>query len=260
MLREDYGNVYNLEEVYDLEDNYWWFKAKRDLLFKTVKKLTKNLGTDVHLLDGGCGSGANLKAIQDLLPAIGIEKYEDGLKLCKRRNLNNLLSAELEHLPFKHGTFDIVLAMDVLEHVEDDLEVLKEISRVSKENSILIVHVPAFKFLWCDHDIAVNHKRRYTVGELVEQLKKSDFKVKSINYRLCSFFLLGILRKYLIIIKKLIKKNSKPQTYRPKVGMFVNNILFSIIKMEDYFLNFIRLPFGLSIFCIAQKKNTITQI
>ncbi len=248
------------KELYNIEDDYWWFKAKRHLLVKTVERAAKGLGGNAHLLDGGCGTGVNLKAISGFLPVVGIEKYFEALKFCKKRNLDNLLNAELEHLPFGQETFDIVLAMDILEHVDDDLEVLKEISRVSKEGAILIIHVPAFMFLWSDHDLAVDHKRRYTAGELVERLKKSNFKVKSMNYRLCSFFILGVLKKYLIKLKKLIKKDSKPQAYRPNVGRLINNILYVIVKMEDRILNFIRLPFGLSILCIAQKNEMENKI
>jgi len=242
-------------DLYSIEDDYWWFKAKRHLLIRTVKRTAKDSDGNAHLLDSGCGTGANLKEISKFLPVVGIEKYFEALKFCKKRSLDNLLNAELEHLPFRQETFDIVLAMDILEHVDDDLEALKEISRVSKDGAILIIHVPAFMFLWSDHDLAVDHKRRYTAGELVECLKKANFKVKSINYRLCSFFILGILKKYLIKVKKLIKGDSKPQAYRPNVGRFINNILYIIVKMEDRILNFIRLPFGLSILCIAQKNE-----
>lgn len=246
---------YNLEEVYNLEDDYWWFKAKRLLLIKTVKRALKDLNGNARLLDGGCGAGANLKEIQKFLPAVGIEKSYDGLKFCKERNLKDLLNAELEHLPFRHDTFDIVLAMDILEHVDDDAEVLSELSRVCKTGAFLIVHVPAFMFLWCDHDVAVDHKRRYTTDELIERLKRAGFNIRSINYRLCSFFPLGVLRTCLAKFKGALNKNANAQTYRPKVGRFINNILFMAVKIEDYLLNYVHLPFGLSIMCIAQKKK-----
>lgn len=240
-------------EVFDIEDDYWWFKAKRHLLIRTVKRLKRDLAPDAHLLDGGCGTGASLREISKLLPSVGIEKYFDGLTLCKERNLDNLVNAQLEHLPFKEETFDVVLAMDILEHVDDDTEVLNELLRVSKEGAFLIVHVPAFMFLWSDHDFAVDHKRRYTAGELTQQLRKSNFEVKFINYRLCLLFPSGILRKYFIKAKKFIKGDSSIQSCRPKVGRLLNNILYAIVVMEDLLLNYLHLPFGLSILCVARK-------
>lgn len=258
MPSKENSELYNLEEVYNLEDNYWWFMAKRHLLVKTVKSLVKNLNSDARLLDGGCGTGASLKEIQNLLSAIGIEKYYDGIQFCKRRGIGNLVNAELEHLPFKQEAFEVVLAMDILEHVDDDVEVLREISRVSKEGAILIIHVPAFMFLWCDHDVAVDHKRRYTATQLVERLKSANLKIKSIRYRLCSFFILGIIKKYYIMLKKLIKRDAAIKTYRPRVGRLLNYVLYTIVKIEDYLSNFIRVPFGSSIICIAEKeKNKI---
>lgn len=246
---------YNLEEVYYLEDNYWWFKAKRHLLIETVKRTLKDLDGNVRLLDGGCGTGANLRDLRKFLTTVGIEKYYDGLKFCKKRDLNDLLNAELEHLPFKRDTFDIVLAMDILEHVSDDTEVLNELSRVCKTGAFLIVHVPAFMFLWCDHDVTVDHKRRYTAGELIERLERLNFKVRFINYRLFSLFSLGVLRKCLSKFKRALNKDAKMQTYRPKVGKFINDILYTVVKIEDYLSNYIRFPFGLSIMCIAQKQK-----
>jgi ubiquinone/menaquinone biosynthesis C-methylase UbiE len=242
-------------EVYNLEDDYWWFKSKRYLLVRTLRDLANYFGQEIRLLDSGCGTGANLREISKFFPSVGVEKYFDGLLLCKNRSLNNVLNGQLERLPFKDESFDVVLAMDVLEHVDDDIEVLKELFRVSKKNGILITHVPAFMFLWSDHDIAVSHKRRYITEKFVKQLEKSNFKVKYINYRLCLFFILGILRKYLIKIKKIIKKDREIKSSRPKVGRIINYILYIIVKWEDRLLNYIHPPVGLSIFCIAQKKN-----
>lgn len=243
------------KKIYELEEDYWWFKAKRHLLVKTVKHLTKDLNCNIRLLDGGCGTGASLLEFQKILPSVGVEKYFDALEFCKQRNLKNILGAELESLPFKKETFDIILALDILEHVDNDIEVLRELSRVGKEKAILIVHVPAFMFLWSDHDLAVEHKRRYTANRIFEQLNNSNFKIRSLSYRLCSFFILGIIKKYFLKLKRLMYKDSKIKAYRPKPPKFINDILYYIIKIEDYLLNFIRLPFGLSIICIAQKDR-----
>lgn len=242
------------QKVYYLEDNYWWFKAKRYLLVNTLRRLLNGLSRDRRLLDGGCGTGANLVEISRFLPVIGVEKYFGALEFCKKRGLRNLINARLEELPFRQKTFDIVFLMDILEHVDSDVEVIKELSRVSKEGTTLIIHVPAFKSLWSDHDVAVGHKRRYIAGELVKQLQETNFTVKSINYRLCIFFPLGLLRKYLIRIKKILVKDYGVRTYRPNFGKVINKLLYNFIKFEDYLLNYIHLPFGLSIFCIAQKK------
>ncbi len=242
--------------IYALEENYWWFKAKRHLLTKTVKNVVKNLKGDVRLLDGGCGTGVSLVELNRIVPSVGIEKFQEGLKLCKKRNLKNLISAELQELPFKNESFDVVLAMDALDHVDNDVAVLKEMNRIAKEQGYLLIHVPAFMFLWSDHDVAVDHKRRYTIKELSIKLKEADFEIKHINYRLCLFFPLGFIKLIYIWLRKTIAKKKEPQACRPKVGRLINALLYTIVKCEDALLNFIRLPFGLSVFCIAQKKKS----
>lgn len=171
------------------------------------------------------------------------------------RNLKNVLAAELEYLPFRREVFDIILALDILEHVDDDMKVLNEISRISKNGAIVVLHVPAFMFLWCDHDIAVDHKRRYVAGELKKRLTQAGFSVMSIRYRLCFFFFLGIIRKYLIAAKNIWQKKIKIKPYRPKTSALINDILCAIVTLEDEILNHIRIPFGLSIVCIAQKQK-----
>lgn len=245
----------NLEEVYELEDDYWWFKAKRYLLVKTVKNIANKLSGSLRLLDGGCGAGANLKALEEIAPSVGIEKYDDGIRSCKKRNIHNIIRAELEQLPFKNSMFDIILAMDTLEHVYDDRGVMQELHRAGKKNAYVLIHVPAFMFLWSEHDIAVDHRRRYTLKNLAALLKSSHFQIITIHYRLNVFFILGLLRKYFIKIKRFLRKDAKITAQRPQVGRCINSFLYRIIVIEDALMRFFPLPFGLSIFCIARKKG-----
>lgn len=245
----------NLEEVYELEDEYWWFKAKRQLLVETVRKIAGRLSGNALLLDGGSGAGANLKALESIVPSVGIEKYDDGIRSCKKRSIHNLVQAELEHLPFKSRIFDIILAMDTLEHVSDDASVIEELRRIGKKNAYVVIHVPAFTFLWSEHDTAVDHKRRYTLKKVAALLKSTNFEVITLHYRLSVFFILGLLRKYSIKIRRFLKKDAKIVAQRPQVGRYLNRILYTIIIIEDSLMRFLPLPFGLSIFCIARKKG-----
>ncbi|MDP1853066.1 MAG: class I SAM-dependent methyltransferase [Candidatus Omnitrophota bacterium] len=241
-------------ELYKLEDDYWWFKAKRRLALSVVNRLKKKQHSRVCLLDVGCGTGAILQALEKFTYSVGMEKYPEALKFCRQRKINRLVNAATEDLPFKKGSFDIVLAMDVLEHLDSHSKVLDELSRVSKEGASLIVHVPAFMFFWSDHDLAVGHKRRYSAKMLIELLEKHNFKVKFINYRLFSFFILGVVRKYYIMIRKMLARDKSVKSHRPPAPGMINAILYNIIRVEDFISGFVRLPFGLSILCIAEAK------
>lgn len=242
------------DELYAIEDDYWWFKSKRAVLIKILKKLIKNSNSRSYLLDAGCGTGAILKETERFMTGIGVEKYFEAIKFCKQRGLNKLVTAELEYLPFRNNKFDVVLVIDILEHVNDDFKVLKELHRVTKNGCSLIIHVPAYMFFWSDHDVAVGHKRRYTTRNLVKLLEKINFKVKIIQHRLCMFFLLGFARKIYIKFRKLLTKDQSIKSYRPRVGKLINTILYTLVKFEDSILDFIPMPFGLSILCVVQKE------
>lgn len=239
-------------ELYRLEDDYWWFKAKRRLALSVIGRLKKKQDDRVCLLDVGCGTGAILEAVEKSAYSVGMEKYPEALKFCRQRKISRLVNAATEDLPFKKGSFDIILAMDVLEHLDSHSKVLEELSRVSKEGASLIVHVPAFMFFWSDHDLAVGHKRRYSAKMLIGLLEKHNFKVKFINYRLFSFFILGVARKYYIMVRKMLSCDKGIKAHRPPAPGVINAILYNVIRVEDFISSFVPLPFGLSIFCIAQ--------
>ena len=240
--------------VYSLEDDYWWFKAKRRFALKVVKDLIRGQNPQgLRLLDAGCGTGAISLELQKILSCTSMEKYPQALKFCRQRKVRNLINADLEKPPFKKESFDIILAFDVLEHLSRDDVAVKELLRLLRQSGIVVVHVPAFMFLWSEHDQAVSHKRRYTLSGLKRLMEESGFKVVSIRYRLSAFFILGILRKCLLKLKRAMHKDKPISAFRPKLGVLLNNLFYSLVAAEDSFLSFFSMPFGLSIICTVRK-------
>ena len=175
------------EAMFGLEDVYWWFIARRQL---AVEVLRRELASrpDARILDVGCGTGSNLAAFAELGRATGIDTSGDALAYCRQRGVDTVSFAQIERLPFADATFDVVTAMDVLEHTDDDLEALKELRRVCKPDGLLLATVPAYGFLWSEHDEALKHRRRYTAHELRNKLTVTDFAVERTPYFITTLF------------------------------------------------------------------------
>src|SRR5215813_3615913 len=125
------------ESMYRLEESYWWFVARRALAVDLLNREIRSRAAP-YILDIGCGTGANLKAFSHLATAIGIDCSMDALHFCRRRGLETMALSPVEELPFNCGTFDIVTALDVFEHMDDDLRGLREVHRVTKTHGLVL--------------------------------------------------------------------------------------------------------------------------
>src|SRR5215510_13782661 len=114
------------EAMYQLENTYWWYVARRELAVQLLKDEI-NGRESVRILDVGCGTGANASAFARIAPTIGIDASMEALHFCQSRGITTLTQSPVEELPFDSKSFDIVTALDVLEHTDDDLNSLREI-------------------------------------------------------------------------------------------------------------------------------------
>lgn len=120
-----------------------------------------------RLLDAGCGTGRNLIEFASLGDGRGIDPSPEAVAFCRARGLRNVEQGTLEALPFPDASFGLVLACDVLEHVEDDGGALRELRRVAEPGGFLLATVPAYRWLWSQHDVSHHHIRRYTLRRLL---------------------------------------------------------------------------------------------
>ena len=167
-------------EMYELEDRHWWFRGRRALIWALLHQV--ELPAHPRLLDAGCGTGRNLVEFGPLGTAVGVEPSADAVEFCHRRGLENVRCAGLEDLPFASGEFDLLLACDVLEHVDDDVGALVELGRVSAPGAHLVITAPAYQWMWTEHDVQLHHVRRYTLNIMRERLRASGWEVVRATY------------------------------------------------------------------------------
>ncbi len=240
-------NPYTYELQAKIEDWHWWFVGRRKIIFSFLDRvLDKN--KSLKILDVGCGTGKNLTILNQYGQAVGIDELETPLAICAQKRISNVARASCVNIPFQDNSFDLVTALDVLEHVEDDNRALKECCRVLKQDGTLLVSVPAFSFLWGLQDEVSHHKRRYTKKNLVEKLRQAGFEIQKATY--FNFLLFAPIFVGRLILK-FIPHRLKSENDLTAPG--INWLLKNIFASEAVILNKFNLPFGVSLAAIGRK-------
>ena len=237
--------------MYELEDSYWWFVGLRCLILSQVKRLHSSQNV-LRVLDAGCGTGANLRALLAYANAYGVDRSSLALEFCKKRSLSNIAQASVSQLPFPNGEFNLVVSTDVLYHrnVEDDQKALEQFFRVLKPKGKLILHLPAYEFLRGNHDAAIHTKRRYSRQQLESKRRSAGFQVERISYR--NTFLFPVVWLHRVLIPGVASIGTKSDLR--ELPLFINKLLTIVLAAENRLLNWTILPFGSSLFCLASKS------
>lgn len=168
------------QQLYDLEDGHWWFRGRRAVLWALLRRA--GLPERPRVLDAGCGTGRNLAEFGRLGTARGVDPSAHAIDFCRRRGLGDVAEAGVESLPFEDGSFDLVLATDVLEHVPRDDVAVSELRRVAAPGALLVVTVPAYRWLWSQHDDSHHHLRRYSAPALRARLADGGWRTVLLTY------------------------------------------------------------------------------
>ena len=240
MNREEY------EKTYRTEKSFWWFVAKRRLVEALAERALGGRGG--RILDLGCGTGANLEALGRRGEAFGVDLAAEALECSSRRGLTALAAGNARRLPFREESFDLVTALDLLEHLEDDAAVLAEAFRVLRPGGWFLATTPAYPWLWGAHDLALGHQRRYRRSELGARLKQAGFLPGRLSY----FF--GMLFPALLPVRLWQKRWGNPEetvSYEPWPPL--NRALLAACLIELKLNSWISLPFGTTLVALAQK-------
>lgn len=261
--------------MFDVEDEHWWYVGRREIVFAQIKDALKQSveertyasspagATDVfrkqpvevasssaqRILDIGCGTGANLDRLKRYGAVQGVDVSELALSFCRRRGHERVMRANATELPFADESFDLVTALDVIEHLDDDRRGLAEIRRVLRPGAPTVLFVPAFQSLWGPNDEQVNHRRRYRLGELRAKVEAVGLRVERISYANIAMFIpIWAGRKLMNALG--VKSQPENRINHP----LINRLLSRIFSSEAGWLRHRALPFGVSIVCVARKE------
>jgi SAM-dependent methyltransferase len=235
--------------LYEVEGSHWWYRGRRRIISGFVKEITDRIkGHRPKILDVGCGTGANLVMLGEFGEAHGIDVSHDALSFCRARGLENVRHGAAEELPYEDGTFDLVTALDVVEHLDDDAAGLREFRRVLKPDGRILLFVPAFMFLWGVQDDVSHHRRRYTLPELLKIVREAGFEVERSTYANITFFL------PILFVRKFMRLTGIRTETENSIGISaLNGVLGKVFGAESSFLRRMNLPFGVSALCVARR-------
>lgn len=209
-----------------------WANTRLRIITRYVK------GKKLSILDLGCGSGYVGESLSKGNFVVFSDISEDEMKNIKGAKI----VADALNLPFKEGSFDIVLCADVLEHIKDDEKVLKNIYTVLKKTGQAIIAVPTYSRLYGHHDKLIGHYRRYDRKDITKKAKNAGFKIKSLR-NMCSFLMIPFL------FNQFIFRSDKAYKGRSNTGIKLAPLLDFICEIESK----IKMPFGLGILTILKK-------
>lgn len=249
-------NNFEYKQMYHLESFYWWFVARRRLVSEFMRQEVHCTLGSPRILDAGCGTGLNLTILQEFGRVFGADSSETALRFCRSRGIQNLALSDLHDLAVADDSFDVITALDVLEHADDDVAAMHELWRVLKPGGSLLITVPAYGFLWSEHDEALHHRRRYAAYELRNKLAVAGFDVSRCTYFITLlFFPIMLLR----IAQNLFKDSVEPKTSHIILPEWLNSLLVRMLDAERLLLRVCDLPFGVSLVCVANKRLVMEQ-
>lgn len=229
-------NPEDIAQISAFEEKHWWYR-ERQWLLRTFVKMYRVEG---KALDIGASSGFYSQSLKELgFDVLAIESEPVGIEICRARGLE-ALNGKAESLEVSANSQDLVILMDVLEHVENDLTAIGQVSRVLKVGGFLFLTVPVGMELWSSHDVHAKHFRRYEYKEIEKLLNLNNIEIISFRYWNV------ILRPILFLRRRYFQGNDIGLPSKP-----VNLILSGIIKMER-FLPLGKLK-GVSLIVIGRK-------
>ncbi len=238
-----------------VEDKHWWFVARRQIIKQVICRL--NLPNNAQILEAGCGTGGNLQMLSRYGQVSAMELDQIACQLANQRQVTHVKPGSLpDNIPFEKD-YDLILILDVIEHLDNDLSGLEALYYKLKPGGYLLVTVPAYMFLWSEHDEINHHKRRYRLKALKQVVKKAGYEVDYGSYFNTFLFpLVAIVRILAKLLPKQDKKNQNQISSDLVVpSKSVNQILKFIFASERYFINKFPFPFGVSILLLARKPN-----
>ena len=243
------------EEYFFFEQDNWWFVSRRRILLVLLRKLLPRSG-DLEILDAGCGTGINLTYLEEFGRVTGVDDSEEAIRFCRKRGNRTLVAADLRALPLSADRFDLVTALDVIEHIDEDAKALQNLVRVTRPGGHLLITVPAVPGLWSEHDEINHHKRRYQRKELRALVESSGCKIEKLTYMNSFLFPVAWTARTWQQIRRRFRRlpGHTPQTDFADYHPVVNAMLTAIFTAETPWVTSVGMPIGLSLICFARKK------
>jgi SAM-dependent methyltransferase len=238
---------------FEVEDRHWWFVGRRRIVLDQLTRAIPRAdacypgGPDRHrrVLDIGCGTGGVLAHLGEFGKAYGIDPSPEASRYCHERGLPIALGSGMD-LPYRDQTFEAVLALDVIEHVDDDVRLLREARRVLRPGGVAVLTVPALPWLWSSHDVVNHHYRRYVRSTLEAAVCAAGLAPEKVSYY-------NSLLLPLAVTRKVMHRMNGTGDHLESLPGPANGVLRAILGAEQPLIGKVDLPIGASLVCTARR-------
>ena len=244
------------EIFYHVEGTHWWFTARRRIILNLLKRylpLRQGVSGRTTVCDLGTGCGYNLKTFGEFYNAVGMDFSLEAARFASKCDTRVILGRLPDEVPFADSSFDVVLLLDVLEHIEDDVASLRAAARLVRPGGLVLCTVPAYQWLWDQNDDYFHHYRRYSLGQMRTLAESAGLTLLLASYYNAFLF---PPRVAINLWRKFIRSPEKPPglSLLPKP---LNQVFSAILGSERFILPYVRFPFGSSIVCVAKRANAV---
>jgi SAM-dependent methyltransferase len=231
-------------EMAELDQKLWWYRARRDVLADLIRREVKP-GKHARILEIGCGTGHNLPMLGAFGHVDAVELDDESRAIAEKRLGRAIINSPLPELAGVSGDYDLIAALDVIEHIDDDEAALAAIAGKLKHGGKFVMTVPAHKWMWSAHDLVNHHKRRYSKASLKQLIEGSPLKLEKVGYFNSLLFPLAVAQR---VSSKVRGKDDADVKLPPRP---LNAALEAVFRAERHLVGRLPLPPGLSLFAVA---------
>lgn len=236
------------QSLRDLQDRHWWFVGRRAIIKSLLSRL--RLPKGARVLEAGCGYGGNLAMLAEFGEVKAFELDETARKYAAASSGIAISSGRLpDQIGFQGERFELVVMLDVLEHIEEDVGSLRILRQRLAPGASIAITVPAFPWLWSSHDEVHHHKRRYTRASLRHTLEQAGFEQIELGYFNSILFPLAVAHRCML---RLLGRKGGTDAMPSSA---INRILARLFALERHWIGKVSLPPGLSLYAIARSPS-----
>lgn len=241
------------EEYAAIQDEHWWFEGRRRIIGALLEqRLDPSRRNERRVLDIGCGTGTNLAELARFGEVQGVDQELAAIEVCRKRGWP-VRHVSGSSLPFEDASFDLITLLDVIEHVDDDQTLLTEARRVLAPGGLVLVTVPAYRWMWGSQDEIAHHRRRYTRRRLVVSLTRAGLEP------LASSYFNTLLFPPIAGVRLMRRLGPQPEELRSDFELnrpgVTNAVLTRTFCLEAQLLKRTSMPFGVSILGFAASRG-----
>jgi len=245
----------------EIEDRHFWYRSRGQVIARVAGQVAAGLGSRCRMLEVGCGTGSVLRLLEQACPhaiVVGVDLFGEGLQFARQRTTCPLVQGDIAALPFA-TQFHLIGLFDVLEHLSDDLQVLRNLHDRLAPGGALLLTVPAHPWLWSYFDVASRHCRRYGPAELEKKLKATGYRVEYLTQFMASLLpILWLVRR----LAGWLEPNRADDAVSAqqlaarefRIIPVINELMGWLLSLElRWIAGRRRLPVGTSLLAIARK-------